>query len=460
MHLHGAPPERLPLVASPLPTSDVISYSPSMTFSRAFPLATSPSGQMAEDPEKRVTVSAGSGAKAVKVKPGDGTFEDFQRFLTLPNEHASKAGMIEALAGTLLVPPDALAAVSELRLCKTGWDVYSVLFPLSKSYFRALSSLPPPAAEGRRRLDLQGSRVVSSGDLRGCNIPNLGGGKKAVTLCRCYNSPVETGSEVSYWKNGSSGVATAYFLEWSDNCYAPLSSIKPGEVQAVYFSGVVNPDSVFEEERVTRRAQMPLSFTVRPKDERDRPEFNEAMTLLSDLGTQVGVAGGDVVIRVGGEVEMENLVWEIKNIYCKFEVVEGGERVVYKESVGSFEGEKGGYGWSGKGPQVSQEGVKAVWEPVDKAREEGWEVWGGRCKAKWDRVEASVAVYPRRELWDGVEKYEEYESRREVDMNSFLEEACICAEDDNENWLGLRRGVAVDAPVLEAVKGGWREAMR
>ena len=55
---------------------------------------------------------------------------------------------------------------------------------------------------------------------------------------------------------------------------------------------------------------------------------------------------------------------------------------------------------------------------------------------------------------------EEYRARREEDEKALREVADLCANDDNENWLGLRKGATLEPHVLEAVKGGWREAMR
>ena len=203
---------------------------------------------------------------------------------------------------------------------------------------------------------------------------------------------------VQYWKDGKGGECRAWFLDWRDNTFRALPRIEPGEVQAVYFDGVVNPDSMFEEVGASPKPQMPLSFTVRPADEGDRVRFNDAITTLSQLGTQVKVQGGDVVVRVGGEVEMENLIWELKNVHCDFGIVVGGERVVYRESVGSFEGERAGYGAGARKGRVNQEGVKAVWDDVEKAREGGWEVAGGSCKGAWEGVQAELSVYPRREV--------------------------------------------------------------
>ena len=135
--------------------------------------------EMAQDPERAVEMSE-EGARAVRCGFGEGTFERFEEFLSLPNEYVTKDAIIGKLASTRLVPPGALERLGPERACKTGWDVYRRLFPLAKCYFRALASLPPPALKGPKRIDLQSARVVDASELRGCGIDGLGEGKKAV----------------------------------------------------------------------------------------------------------------------------------------------------------------------------------------------------------------------------------------------------------------------------------------
>ncbi|GMH77375.1 hypothetical protein TrRE_jg3188 [Triparma retinervis] len=172
--------------------------------------------------------------------------------------------------------------------------------------------------------------------------------------------------------------------------------------------------------KMPSRGTRAITFTVAPKEEADRKPFDRGIELvrLLEPGAVVNTTDrGEVAISVGGEVEMENLVHDMKAQYMEGVEVKVGERLVEgREGVSWREGSDKTYSVSTKLCEdgedyeklkqlLEDDAVGALEIPLFKDMREGLLGQGhvvidGHAKIKYEEGNILLGVYPMPEEVD------------------------------------------------------------
>jgi len=178
-------------------------------------------------------------------------------------------------------------------------------------------------------------------------------------------------------------------------------------------------ENVGERERgrcmvVEDRGTRAITFTLAPLREDDRKVFNRGIERVHRLepGAVVRMTDrGEVTVSVGGEVEMENLVHDLKSIYMDGVEIKVGERLVEgREGIGEREeGEdywrKGGDDeqyWDGEeGMEVGSLEIPLFRDMVESLRAQGHGMRDGNARIVYEEGSIEVSIHPLPTLEDG-----------------------------------------------------------
>ena len=178
--------------------------------------------------------------------------------------------------------------------------------------------------------------------------------------------------------------------------------------------------------RSLERSNRSITVTISPEDQANRQHFSRGVERIHRLEPNVEVtltSKGEVALSCGGEVEMENLIYEIERVYMEKGVkVRVGERVLsFREGVDWFEdeldrvkaiGDK--HGQQGRASSaLGQMQIKAFKDRVSWTAEAGWLVDSGCVTLILGGARVSVRVFPRLlDAYCGVEGGEDDQDRK------------------------------------------------